>query len=509
MFKNALISVSDKSGLIEFIKPLIGKGLRVVSTGGTAEYLRSHQIPVIDVSEQTHFPEVMGGRVKTLHPHIHMPLLARANHPDDFALLAEYGLEAFDLVICNLYPFAKALENGQRGADLIEKIDIGGPTLLRAAAKNFNRVTVICDPLDYPRISTSSEITLSHRQQLAAKVFSHVSGYDSLIAETLAEPSSGTVTADSADSIRLLGEKVFDLRYGENPQQKATWYRSQAQGLHQAEILQGKALSYNNLLDLEAATDLVRQFGKAATVVVKHNNPCGVAENESLSLAVGQALAADPISAFGGIVACNQMLDATSAETLSRLFLECIIAPAISAEAKEILTKKKNLRVLIWPGLLTTASSKSVRTVSGGFLIQDADLLRSEPSKWVIHGETPSADILLDLQFGEKVCAALKSNAIALVKQRQTKGLGMGQVNRVDAVAQAIARMKQQFGDLQNSILVSDAFFPFPDSVEKAAAAGVKWILQPGGSIKDDEVVAIAKKLKVNMILTGERHFRH
>jgi phosphoribosylaminoimidazolecarboxamide formyltransferase/IMP cyclohydrolase len=505
MFKNALISVSDKNGLIEFIKPFVGKGLRVVSTGGTAEYLRSHQIPVVDVSEQTHFPEVMGGRVKTLHPHIHMPLLARKDHPEDLALLAEHGLQAFDLVICNLYPFAEALKSGQCGAELIEKIDIGGPTLLRAAAKNFNRVTVVCDPLDYPKISASAEMTLSHRQRLAAKVFSHVSSYDSLIAETLAEGSAET----AMQTLLLSGEKVFDLRYGENPQQKASWYRSQAQGLHQAEILQGKELSYNNLLDLEAATDLVRQFSKAAAVVVKHNNPCGVAENESLSLAVEQAITADPISAFGGIVACNQTLDATSAETLSRLFLECIIAPAISSEAKEILAKKKNLRVLVWPGLLTTPSAKSVRTVSGGFLIQETDVLRSVPSKWVIHGEKPSPEILHDLQFGEKVCAALKSNAIALVKWGQTKGLGMGQVNRVDAVTQAIARMKQQFGDLQNSILVSDAFFPFPDSVEKAAAAGVKWILQPGGSIKDDEVVAIAKTLKVNMILTGERHFRH
>src|SRR6185312_6228685 len=477
MFKNALISVSDKTGLIEFIKPFVGKGLRVVSTGGTAEYLRSHQIPVIDVSEQTKFPEVMGGRVKTLHPHIHMPLLARATHPEDFSLLEEHGLAPFDLVICNLYPFAEALQSGQRGAQLIEKIDIGGPTLLRAAAKNFDRLTVICDPADYKEVSGSMEISLAHRQKLAAKVFSHVAGYDSLIAETLG----------ANDFLSLSGEKVSELRYGENPQQKATWYRSSMQGLHQAEILQGKAVSYNNLLDLEAATDLVRQFAKPAAVVVKHNNPCGVAEQDSLVMAVEKSIAADPISAFGGIVALNQELDAPSAEILSGLFLECIVAPAISSAAKEILVKKKNMRVLAWPGLLITPSSKSVRTVSGGFLLQDVDVIRSSSAKWIFHGEKPSSELIRDLQFGEKVCAALKSNAIALVKDGQTKGLGMGQVNRVDAVTQAISRMKQQFGDLQNSILVSDAFFPFPDSVEKAAAAGVKWILQPGGSIKDDE----------------------
>lgn len=502
MFKNALISVSDKSGLIEFIKPLADQGMRVVSTGGTYEYLKKNGIAVIDISEQTGFPEVMGGRVKTLHPRVHMALLSRPGVKEDDEILKKEGLEPFDLLVCNLYPFEKALQEGAEGAALIEKIDIGGPTLLRASAKNFSRMSVVCDPKDYSWILKKQNLELEDRKKLAAKVFSHVSVYDSMIAEKLMA---------EAETFSIGGYQVMELRYGENPQQKAAWYRKAGAltGLHQSEVLQGKPLSFNNILDLEAASLLVRQFSEPATVAVKHNNPCGVAIDRDLSKAVEKALKADPVSVFGGIVACNRTIEATEAKLLSNLFLECIVAPYFSKEALDIFAVKKNLRILKWEKMLESSSHMDLRSVSGGFLIQETDLHFSDPKEWKVIGEKPTAEIEKDLLFAEKVCASLKSNAIAIVKNGQSVGLGMGQVNRVEAVQHAIDRMKTHFTKLEGSILASDAFFPFPDSIEKAAAAGVRWILQPGGSVKDEEVIAAAQRLGVNMVLTGQRHFRH
>jgi phosphoribosylaminoimidazolecarboxamide formyltransferase / IMP cyclohydrolase len=503
MFQNALVSVSEKKGLVEFLKPLYQKGMRIVSTGGTAQHLKDNGIKIVDISEQTGFPEVMGGRVKTLHPNVHMPILSRQDHPEDFELLKKSGLAPFDLVICNLYPFEAAVEKNLQGSELIEKIDIGGPTVLRAAAKNFSQVTVVCDPEDYSWIAGKNEITLEDRKQLAAKVFAHVSSYDSLVASELGNAWGSQFS--------LGGHKVMELRYGENPHQQAAWYRVLAdqKGLHTAEVLQGKVLSYNNLLDLDAASSLVQGFTGPAAVAVKHNNPCGAAVAEQLSLAIEQALKADPVSVFGGIIAVNREIGKAEAEMLQGIFLECIVAPSFSNEALEIFAKKKNLRILRWKALGETQMRFEMKTVAGGFLLQHKDIVGNDPEAWKFLGEKPSAAVLRDLQFGEKVCATLKSNAIALVKNGQTVGLGMGQVNRVDAVKHAIDRMQTHFGNLNQVVLASDAFFPFPDSIEVAAKAGVSWILQPGGSVKDEEVFAAAKKLGVNMVVTGTRHFKH
>jgi phosphoribosylaminoimidazolecarboxamide formyltransferase/IMP cyclohydrolase len=503
MFKNALVSVSDKTGLIEFLQPLVQKGLRLVSTGGTAQYLKDHGFQVVDVSEQTGFPEVMGGRVKTLHPHVHMALLSRPTHPEDFDLLKDRGLQPFDLLICNLYPFEQAVEKKYQGAELIEKIDIGGPSMLRAAAKNFEQMTVLCNPADYTWVAGKSEIGLADRQKLAAKVFAHTSAYDSLVASQLGN--------DWGDEFSIGGHKVMDLRYGENPQQSATWYRNLAdrKGLHSAEIIQGKTLSYNNILDLDAAVILVQSFGNPAAVAVKHNNPCGAAVDTNIETALEKALKADPVSVFGGIIACNREINKSCAELLQSLFLECIVAPSYSVEALEIFSKKKNLRILKWAHLSESQTSFEMKTVAGGFLLQTKDAILNDTSAWKFLGERPNDSILRDLQFGERVVSSLKSNAIALVASGQTVGLGMGQVNRVDAVQHAIERMKTHFGSVQDLILASDAFFPFPDSIEVAAQAGVKWILQPGGSVQDEKVIAAANRLKVNMVLTGQRHFKH
>ncbi len=503
MFQNALVSVSEKKGLVEFLKPLYQKGMRIVSTGGTAQHLKDNGIQIVDISEQTGFPEVMGGRVKTLHPNVHMPILSRQDHPEDFELLKKSGLAPFDLVICNLYPFEAAVEKKLQGAELIEKIDIGGPTVLRAAAKNFSQVTVVCDPHDYEWIAEKKEMTLEDRKKLASKVFAHVSSYDSLVA---AELGNGW-----GEQFSLGGHKVMELRYGENPHQQAAWYRVLAdqKGLHTAEVLQGKVLSYNNLLDLEAASSLVQTFTEPAAVAVKHNNPCGASVASQLSVAVEQTLKADPVSVFGGIIAVNREIGKAEAEMLQGIFLECVVAPSYSTEALEIFAKKKNLRILKWKSLGQEQMRFEMKTIAGGFLLQQKDSVASDISSWKFLGEKPSDSVLKDLQFGEKVCATLKSNAIALVKNGQTVGLGMGQVNRVDAVKQAIERMKTHFGNLSQVILASDAFFPFPDSIEVAAKAGVSWVLQPGGSMKDEDVFAAAKGLGVNMAITGVRHFKH
>lgn len=502
MFKNALVSVSDKTGLAQFLKIYADQGMRIVSTGGTAQYLKDHGFKVVDVSEQTGFPEVMGGRVKTLHPNVHMSLLYRNDSPDDLALLKEKGLEPFDLLICNLYPFEQAVQSGATGAKLIEKIDIGGPSMLRASAKNFSSMTVLCDPKDYAWVSEKKEMTLEDRKKLAAKVFSHTASYDSLVASSL-DDSWG-------EDFGIGGHKVMDLRYGENPHQKASWYRNLAddQGLHTAKILQGKALSYNNILDLDAASSLVQMFTEPAAVAVKHNNPCGVAIDDQFFMAVEKALKSDPVSVFGGIIAVNREISKAEAELLQNIFLECIVAPSFSSEALEIFAKKKNLRILQWQALGKSKSNFEMKTVNGGFLLQGKDQITAGNQHWKIHGEL-DASVEKDLQFAEKVCASLKSNAIALVKNGQTLGLGMGQVNRVDAVAHAIDRMEKHFGKQSQVVMASDAFFPFADSIEKASLAGVTCVIQPGGSIKDEEVLSAAKKLKINMVLTSERHFKH
>jgi phosphoribosylaminoimidazolecarboxamide formyltransferase/IMP cyclohydrolase len=505
-FSNALVSVSDKAGLVDFLRPLYDQGLRIVSTGGTAKTLREAGMAVMDVSEQTGFPECMDGRVKTLHPRIHMALLSREGNVEDQRLLQQEDLAPFDLLIVNLYPFESALRQHLGHAELIENIDIGGPSLLRGAAKNFARLTVLVDPADYGRISAMPEVTLRERQRLSAKAFAHVSSYDAMISHTLGE-------GELFPEFSLGGSLVQELRYGENPHQTSRWYRRRGapSGWHDAQILQGKELSYNNLLDLEAATGLLRDFTQPGAVAVKHGNPCGAACATQPEEALHKCLSADPVSVFGGIVAVNHPIGAAAAEELHKLFLECVVAPDFSSEARAIFAKKKNLRLLQWPDLLKRDGFWKIQTLQGGFLLQQADQVLDWSSTWKILGDKPSSALQVELSFAWKVAAHLKSNAIAITAGQQTLGLGMGQVNRVDAVELAVTRM-QKFHSAQEErvpVLASDAFFPFSDSIDLIYKAGIRWVIQPGGAMRDAEVFARAKELGVNLVLTGQRHFRH
>ncbi len=502
-FKNALISVSDKTGLIELIKPLAEQGMRVVSTGGTAAHLRNAGINVVDVSEQTGFDEVMDGRVKTLHPNVHMALLARSDHEGDRAVLERFGVEPFDLVVVNLYPFEAALTNNRSRAELIEKIDVGGPSMIRAAAKNFERITVLVNPEDYPR-ALEKKSNLELREELAARAFAHIGSYDAMISQALSR-------ADAYPHHVLGGSLVQSLRYGENPQQKAYWYRRRGAefGLHEAEVLQGKALSYNNLLDLDSALGLLRELEGPSAVAVKHGNPCGVASGSTIEAAVRRCLSADPVSVFGGIVALNHSVTDAVATELNSLFLECVIAPQFVPSALEILAKKKNLRVMKWPDLALRDSYWRVASLQGGYLLQEPDRVHHWSTDWLVLGESPSPQTRSDLSFAWAVAAYLKSNAIAIAGGGQSLGLGMGQVNRVDAVEIAISRFKKHHAHVTGCVLASDAFFPFADSIDLIHEAGIRWVIQPGGSIKDDEVKARARDLGINMVLTGQRHFRH
>jgi phosphoribosylaminoimidazolecarboxamide formyltransferase / IMP cyclohydrolase len=446
----------------------------------------------------------MDGRVKTLHPRVHMAILSRKDNAEDAALLKKEGLDPFDLIIVNLYPFEEARTKNLPDHELIEFIDIGGPSLLRAAAKNHDRLAVVCEPEDYAWIAGKKELNLADRRRLAARVFRHTSRYDDLIAKTLTTPEE-----NQHDS--LVGRRVAELRYGENPHQKANWYRlpEEKGGLHQAKILHGKPLSYNNILDLDAAIGTVRELKEPAAVAVKHGNPCGVGTDKTISGAVLRSIQSDPVSVFGGIIALNRPVDLQAAEEMAKIFLECIIAPEFSPEALARLQKKKDLRLLEWPEMLSTPDGYQFRSVNGGFLVQSPDQLSQWSDTWKIIGENPSESIRRDMLLAWAVCARLKSNAIAIVSDGRTVGLGMGQVNRVDAVEHAIGRMHKHHPEAKNPVLASDAFFPFADSIEIAAKAGIHWVIQPGGSIRDEEVFARAKELGTNLVITGVRHFRH
>ncbi|MBL7542276.1 MAG: bifunctional phosphoribosylaminoimidazolecarboxamide formyltransferase/IMP cyclohydrolase [Bdellovibrionaceae bacterium] len=501
MYKRALISVSDKTGLYEFLKPLVEKGLQLVSTGGTAQYLRDNKLPVMDVSEVTQFPEVMDGRVKTLHPKIHMGLLARAANPSDIDTLKRFETEMFDLVVVNLYPFEESLKKSLSEPEMIEKIDIGGPSMLRSAAKSFQRITVVCDPQDYQRVHESSD-RMALNKQLAAKVFQHCSYYDSLISQYL--------NPESKDTFLISGKLEKELRYGENPHQKAQWYRSgnTLSGFQDFQILQGKELSYNNLLDLDAALTLSLEIPELNAVAVKHNNPCGVAYGNSGSEVIQRLVKTDPVSIFGGIVASNATVDGAMAEELNKIFLECVVAPDYTNEALIVFSKKKNLRLLKYS---KTAKKNPfiVKSIMGGFLVQDQDTFPSPSEQWRVFGKPIPQSLIADFVFGEKVCGYLKSNSIALIDNKMTIGLGMGQVNRVDAVEQSLGRALKHHQITPETILVSDAFFPFVDSIELVAKHKIKWVFQPGGSVKDDEVIKRCQELDVNLIFSGKRHFRH
>ena len=504
-FKNALVSVSNKKGLVEFIRPLAEKGMRVVSTGGTFQELKKAGICVEEVCQQTGFEEVMDGRVKSLHPYIYMPLLARPNHVDDNKTLKRFHLSRFDLVICNLYPFEEKKAQGDK--NLVEWIDVGGPSLIRAAAKNFASVTVLCDPADYEEILKAGKAPhLEKRKQLAGKAFSLLAHYNSCIANHLLQRELW----DKEEDLYLKGSFFKKLRYGENPDQRAGWFHFGTSGLHNSVCLQGKELSFNNICDLDSAVSTLREFQEPCCVAIKHNNPCGVACGNKIEKAVDLALKADPLSVFGGIVAVNQTVCEKTAQRLCSLFLEAVIAPDYSPSALEVFSsKKKNLRVLKWQDLMFKRKDAfTLRYVDGGVLVQENQKI-DKWNQWKYLQKEPEPSIQSELSMAWKICAHLKSNAIALVSKKQTVGLGMGQVNRVASVEIAVQNWKKFHPHIVSPVMASDGFFPFKDSIEHAAKAGIKWIVQPGGSLRDKEIILKAEELSVNMVCTGQRCFSH
>lgn len=506
MFKQALVSTSDKRGLDVLAKWLNSQGCKIISTGGTSKFIRNLGIPVVEVGELTGFPEMMDGRVRTLHPYVHMGLLARSFVPGDFELLKEHGISPFDLVIVNLYPFEKAWQSGKKGADLIEEIDVGGPTMLRAAAKSYERLTVVCDPDDYQKIMTE-ESTLESRQKLAVKVFEHTSYYDSVVSQGI----RGDLPFDSKEWALGLRTKS-KLRYGENPHQKAVWCESiyaNPLGLTNAIQHQGKELSFNNILDLEAAVGVVSDFAEPCCAIIKHLTPCGVALKKTARESFDAALKADPVSAFGGIVALNREVDGETANAMRSLFLECVIAPSFSFEALKIFSEKKNLRVLSLDGLKSFQNSEQsleLRTLRGGALVQTVDSAPVWSPEWRGVGREISEAVKSDMLLAFRLVRHVKSNAITIAENGVLIGQCGGQTNRIDSVRMALERAKAKGSE---AVLASDAFFPFRDSVDMAHKAGIKWIIQPGGSLRDGEVEKAVLDNGMGMILTGTRHFKH
>ena len=520
--ERALVSVFDKTGVLEIASRLAALKIEIVSTGGTATLLRDSGLRVKDVSEFTGWPEMLGGRVKTLHPKVHGGLLFRRNLADDRKQAKEHGIAPIDLLIVNLYPFeATAARPGLVAEELIENIDIGGPTMLRSAAKNWESVTVVTDPADYDRVASeleaNRETTLATRLALARKVFATTSRYDGMIATELERLSvaSGHAALAGKETLPqrfyLALERQQPLRYGENPHQAAALYIPAGKpptGLAAARQLQGKELSYNNFVDLEAARSIAAEFQEPAAVIIKHNNPCGTAEQQTLRDAYLKAYACDPISAFGGVLAFNRRVDAATAEEVAKLFVECIAAPGFDDRAKEIFAAKKNLRLLELPaGGLEPEGELQLKRVLGGMLMQQSDLgeLKSAELK-VVTERAPIAEELATMKFAWKVSKHVKSNAIVFAKDGATLGVGAGQMSRVDSVK--IAVMKAQ-SSLQGSVVASDAFFPFADGVEEAAKAGAVAVIQPGGSVRDNDVIAAANRLGMAMVFTGMRHFLH
>jgi phosphoribosylaminoimidazolecarboxamide formyltransferase / IMP cyclohydrolase len=520
--ERALISVFDKTGIAEFAKRLAALRIEILSTGGTAKLLRDAGVAVRDVSEFTGWPEMLGGRVKTLHPKVHGGLMFRRNHAEDKKQAAEHGIAPIDLVVVNLYPFEATVAKASLSAEeLIENIDIGGPAMLRSAAKNLESVTVVTDPQDYGRVAaeleSSRETSLVTRLELARKVYATTSRYDGLIAMEL-EGLSAAAGRVELGAKPLLPERVHialrrqqELRYGENPHQAAALYvpASRApEGLAAAKQLQGKELSYNNFVDLEAARSLAAEFRRPAAVIIKHNTPCGTAEQETLLDAYLRAYACDPVSAFGGVLAFNRIVDAATAVEVAKLFVECIVAPGFADNAKEIFAAKKNLRLLELPaGGLEPERELQLKRILGGMLVQQPDLGElSEKELRTVTKRVPTPEEMHTMRFAWKVAKHVKSNAIVFARDGATLAVGAGQMSRVDSVK--IAVMKAQ-SPLQGSVVASDAFFPFPDGVEEAAKAGATAVIQPGGSVRDNDVIATADGLGLAMVFTGIRHFLH
>jgi phosphoribosylaminoimidazolecarboxamide formyltransferase/IMP cyclohydrolase len=506
--KRALISVSDKTGIIDFARELKRFNVEIISTGGTARALRDAGIDVRDISDVTGFPEMMDGRVKTLHPRVHGGLLALRDNPEHVAAMQEHGIEPIDMVVVNLYPFAETISRaGVTREEAIEQIDIGGPAMIRSAAKNSSDVAVVVDPTQYPLLieelrENAGSMSIPVLQSLAAQAFQHTAQYDSVVSSYLSG-SSNTLAATLTSTLT----KITDLRYGENPHQVAALYRtSSGGGLASAEILSGKEMSFNNYVDAEAAWQLVCDFRDTACAIIKHTNPAGVGLGETPAAAYTKALATDPVSAFGGIVAFNRTVDSAAAQEVTKIFTEVVIAPDYDAAALQLLQTKKNLRVI---RLRATAGTEQLefRQISGGVLVQTKDIheLRKEDLR-VVTERQPTDEEIRALLFAWTVCKHTKSNAIVYARVDQTVGVGAGQMSRVDSVK--IGAMRAQL-PVAGSVLASDAFFPFRDGLDEAARHGITAVIEPGGSVRDDEVIAAANEHGLAMVFTGVRHFKH
>jgi phosphoribosylaminoimidazolecarboxamide formyltransferase / IMP cyclohydrolase len=531
----ALLSVSDKTGIVELARGLASRGYELVSTGGTARALADAGLRVTSVSELTGFPEMMDGRVKTLHPALHGGILARRDRPDDLAALARLGIGLVDVVVVNLYPFAQAAANPATLFDaLVEEIDIGGPSLVRAAAKNFRGVLVVVDPVDYPRLLQAIDETpgTAFRFELMVKAFAHTAEYDTTIATTLLQTKveDGRVerargldqtyygsTVELDDTVNLSLKKIRDLRYGENPHQKAAWYVD-GSAASPYTVLQGKELSYTNLLDLDAAARIALEFVEPAAVVIKHTNPCGAATGDSAADAYVRAREADSVAAFGGIVALNRALDVAAAEAIVSTFIEAVIAPSVDPDARGVLAKKPNMRV-ITAGFDAILTGSDMRSLMGSMLVQQRDVVAEAQQPWrsaslpaglrVATRREPTAGEWAALRFAWRISAHVKSNAVIFTDAQKTLAIGAGQMSRVDAVNVAVMKALSANRSLRGSVAASDAFFPFRDGLDAVVQAGATAIVQPGGSVRDAEVIAAADEHGIAMVFTGRRHFRH
>ncbi|WP_405099573.1 bifunctional phosphoribosylaminoimidazolecarboxamide formyltransferase/IMP cyclohydrolase [Oceanobacillus sp. FSL H7-0719] len=510
MGKRALISVSDKTGITAFAKELTEAGYEIISTGGTLKTIQEAGIAAIAIDEVTGFPEIMDGRVKTLHPKVHGGLLGKRSNPNHMQQMEENEINPIDMVVVNLYPFKQTLlKEGVSKEEIIENIDIGGPTMLRSAAKNFEDVVVVVNPADYDAVldaAKKDELSIELRQQLAAKVFQHTANYDAMIAGYFAEQTG----EEFPETYTVTYEKVQNLRYGENPHQIAAFYAAPLRdgvSLASAEQLHGKELSYNNIQDANAALEIIQEYDMPAAVAVKHMNPCGIGIARDLSDAFKLAYDADPVSIFGGIVALNREVDKQTAEQLSEIFLEIVLAPDFTEEAKEILTRKKNIRLLALDTMRSQAIAHKLTTVSGGALIQHQDTGQVVSNDLeVVTKRKPTEQEVEDLLFAWKAVKHVKSNAIVLAKDNQTVGVGAGQMNRVGSAKIAIEQAGEK---AKGSVLASDAFFPMPDTVEYAIKAGVTAIIQPGGSKRDQDSIDVCDEHGIAMVYTSMRHFKH
>ncbi|HMH17657.1 MAG TPA: bifunctional phosphoribosylaminoimidazolecarboxamide formyltransferase/IMP cyclohydrolase [Burkholderiales bacterium] len=516
--RTALISVSDKTGLAEFARGLGQFKIKILSTGGTAKLLSEQGIPVTEVADYTGFPEMLDGRVKTLHPRLHAGILARRDSPAHLAAIKAAGIEPIDLVVVNLYPFAKTVARHDcKLADAIENIDVGGPSMLRAGAKNYAGVAVVTDPSDYSKLlvemkESGGTLSDATRFALAQKAFAHSAAYEAAISNYLTGLASDGKPSLFPGRLTLQFEKVQDLRYGENPHQAAAFYRDGDPvpgGIAAYTQIQGKELSYNNIADADAAWECVKTFDEPACVIVKHANPCGAAISNSVEEAYERAFATDPISAFGGIVAFNRGLDAATAEAVSKQFVEVVIAPEIEPQARKVLAAKTNVRVLS-VRLARNTQTYDLKRVGGGLLAQTPDQRNVAATDLrTVTRSKPTPAQLADLLFAWRVAKFVKSNAIVFCAGGRTLGIGAGQMSRVDAARVAVSKAQAAGLPLAGSVVASDAFFPFRDGVEVVAQAGAQAVIQPGGSVRDDEVIAAADELGVAMVFTGVRHFRH